>query len=388
MLPKALPSMASLTHKPTSPFWFACYRDHTGRQCRRSTHERNERRAQRIADLMEQVAKRKLNALRIREAVNEIYREVSGESLPQASVAAYAGAWLAQKKLECKASTYEHYEKGINKFLAFLGERSNADLNEIEKRSIVAFRDSLIPKVAIKTANHDSKTIKMLFRAARRDGYIDVDPAEFVPALKRDLNASSRRPFTLPEIRQVLEVADEEWQLLILFGLYTGQRIGDLAAMTWSNLDLGRNEISFITRKRGKRLVIPLAVPLREHILNHLPKSDAPDAAVHPRAFATLKKDKRVRHLSAQFGDLLAAAGLRPKLPHSSRGIGRNARRGTLELSFHCLRHTAVSLLRDAQVPEAAVMELVGHDSVEISRRYTHVGREALSKAVEALPTL
>jgi len=33
-------------------------------------------------------------------------------------------------------------------------------------------------------------------------------------------------------------------------------------------------------------------------------------------------------------------------------------------------------------------MELVGHDSVEISRRYTHVGREALSKAVDALPTL
>ena len=60
---------------------------------------------------------------------------------------------------------------------------------------------------------------------------------------------------------------------------------------------------------------------------------------------------------------------------------------GALDLSFHCLRHTAVSLLRDAQVPEAAVMELVGHDSVEISRRYTHVGRECL-RAVDALPTL
>jgi integrase len=361
--------MASLTRKSTSPFWFACYRDHTGRQCRRSTHEFNAKRAQRIADLMEQVAKRKLNAQRIREAVNEIYREISGEGLPQANVAAYAGAWLAQKKLECKASTNEHYGKGINKFLAFLGERSNADLSEIEKRSIVAFRDSLIPKVSIKTANHDCKTIKMLFRAARRDGYIDVDPAEFVPALKRDSNAPSRRPFTLAEIRKVLEVADEEWQSLILFGLYTGQRLGDLAALTWGNLDLERNEICFITRKRDKRLIVPIAAPIRRHILSHPPKSDAPDAAVHPRAFATLKKDKRVRHLSAQFGDLLATAGLRPKLPHSSRGIGRNAHRGTLDLSFHCLRHTAVSLLRDAQVPEAAVMELVGHDSVEISRR-------------------
>jgi site-specific recombinase XerD len=33
-------------------------------------------------------------------------------------------------------------------------------------------------------------------------------------------------------------------------------------------------------------------------------------------------------------------------------------------------------------------MELVGHDSVEISRHYTHVGKEAMQKAAEALPRL
>jgi hypothetical protein len=86
----------------------------------------------------------------------------------------------------------------------------------------VGFRDSLVPKVSTKTANNDLKTIKMLFRAARRDEYIDVDPAEFVPVLKRDSNALARRPFTLPELRRVLEIADQEWQCLILFGLYTG----------------------------------------------------------------------------------------------------------------------------------------------------------------------
>ena len=272
--------------------------------------------------------------------------------------------------------------------MAYLGEKAASDLCEIEKRSIVGFRNSLVPKVSTTTANNDLKTIRMLFRAAHCDQYIDSDPAEFVPVLKRDSGAPGRRPFTIPEIQRVLEIADPEWNSLIYFGIYTGQRLGDLAALTWSNIDLGRNELHLVTRKRGKRLTIPLALPLREHILAHLQAGDMPDAPVHPRAFATLKKDNRVRHLSAQFGDLLASAGLRPKLPHSSRGIGRNARRGTLDLSFHCLRHTAVSLLRDAQVPEAAVMELVGHDSVEISRRYTHVGREALSKAVDALPTL
>jgi integrase len=57
-------------------------------------------------------------------------------------------------------------------------------------------------------------------------------------------------------------------------------------------------------------------------------------------------------------------------------------------LSFHSLRHTAVSLLKDAGIPEGVVMELVGHDSKSMSAHYTHVGVEALEKAVAALPEI
>jgi integrase len=52
------------------------------------------------------------------------------------------------------------------------------------------------------------------------------------------------------------------------------------------------------------------------------------------------------------------------------------------------LRHTAVTLLKDAGIPEAVVMELVGHDSEQMSAHYTHVGQEALEKATAALPAL
>jgi integrase len=249
--------MASLTKKRTSPFWFACYRDHTGRQCRRSTHERNPKRAQRIADVYEQTARKKLNARQIRETVSEIYREVAGESLPHASVKDYTIAWLAQKKLETKSSSLELYQKAINKFLNFLGERANADLCDIAKRTILAFRDSLVGKVSATTVNNDLKSIRMLFRAARRDGYIDLDPAEFVPVVKRDTENLGRRPFTIEEIRRVLEVADEEWKSLIYFGLFSAQRLGDLAALTWNNVDLERNELRLVTHKRGRRLTHP-----------------------------------------------------------------------------------------------------------------------------------
>jgi integrase len=65
-----------------------------------------------------------------------------------------------------------------------------------------------------------------------------------------------------------------------------------------------------------------------------------------------------------------------------------SSQRASNSLSFHSLRHTAVSLLKDAGIPEGVVMELVGHDSKAMSAHCTHVGAEALEKPVAALPEI
>jgi integrase len=194
-----------------------------------------------------------------------------------------------------------------------------------------------------------------------------------------------RRPFSIPELRAVLEVADPEWQSLIKFGLYTGQRLGDLALLTWLQIDLERDEIRMRACKTDKLLLIPIAAPLREHLLAIA--GDDPRAPVHPRAYATVSVQfERVSTLSNQFSNLLVACGLRGPQPHRSKGIGSSGKRAGSDLSFHSLRHTAVSLLKDAGVPDAVVMALVGHESSAISHRYTHVGKEALARAAKTLP--
>ena len=379
--------MASLTLKRTSPYYFACFRDHQGRQCRRSTHETNERLAQKTADLYEGIARRKINARKIRKTVQELCREIGGDDMPSASLKDYCQSWLKQKEREVKPGTMELYEKGVRKFLCFLGPRASDDLADVTKRDVVAWRDSQAPKLSAATVNLDLKVTKMIFKAARRDGYLELDPCEFVPMIKKDSGDGVRRPFALEEWRRLLEVADDEWRSLILFGVYSGQRFGDLAALTWSNIDLMRDEVHLTTGKTGKRLTVPMAAPLKEHIMA-MPTPDDPNAAVHPRAYATLARDRRVRCLSNQFGKLLAAAGLRPSLRNVCRGVGRSGRREALALSFHCLRHTTVSLMREGGAPEAAVMEMVGHNSVSISRHYCHVGHAALQKAADVLPRL
>ena len=62
--------------------------------------------------------------------------------------------------------------------------------------------------------------------------------------------------------------------------------------------------------------------------------------------------------------------------------------RAKYELSFHSLRHTATSLLKNAGIPQSVVMDYIGHDSADVSHGYTHTGREALEKAAAAFPVL
>jgi integrase len=379
-------SMASLTRKLRSKFWFACFRDANGRQRRKSTRTTDRKKAIKIAEQYEQVGQRKLPARTVRETLAELYREIYNESLPAATVEGFVGTWLQTKQPEVSPATLAFYKKSTRKLLEFLGPAAELDLTSVTRRTLVEFRNYVAQKASATTTNHDLKAIKALFREAKRDGYIAEDPSEFVDAVRKS-SEDSKRPFTIPEIRSVLAVADLEWRSMVLFGLYTGQRLADIASLSWDNLDLERNEIRLRSRKTGKRILIPIATPLRTYI-DSLPAGDQPGSPIHPKAFATVNRQSRSGNLSNQFADLLAQAGLREKSPHRSKGKGRGSHRTSNGLSFHSLRHTAVSLLKDAGIPEAVVMELVGHDSKAMSAHYTHVGAEALEKAVAALPEI
>ncbi len=350
--------MASLIKRPTSKFWVAAFRDAQGRQHRRSTGEIDKKRALAVAEKLELVAQRKGNPQRVRQTFAEFFRDHYGQDVPFLSVRDFTGRWLTTRKAETSPATFRRYDEIIRKFLRFLGTTSDRGLDEISKGQILAFRDAQIASVAAATTNTTLKIVKMIFRSARQEGYLWQDPAEGVKSVK-GTTTIKRRPFTVDELRRVLEVAGPEWQSLIKFGLYTGQRLGDLATLTWAQIDLERDEITLTTRKTGKRLLIPIAAPLREHLLSLPTDADNPRLQIHPRA-SELVCAGRVATLSYQFSELLVDAGLRPPRNHESHGIGcRGDQRAGMDVSFHSLRHTAVSLLKDAGVPDAVVMALV-----------------------------
>jgi len=376
-------SMASLWKHPESKFFFACFTDRTGRRLKRSTKETNRAKAQRIAEAYEQAARKKQTARQVRTVITDLHKAITGEDVVSLTVREHSQNWLAEKKGTAPA-TRAFYRGSVNKFLSYLGERADVEIGDIDQTTIVAYRNHLINVVSVKSANHDLKTVKMLFKTARRDQLIADDPAAFVEAVKGKSD-NTRRPFTLDEIKRVMAVAGDEWRSMITFGLYTGLRISDVATLRWSNIDLVNLMITLRIQKTGKSIKIPIAGPLARHLEN-LPSSDDPRAPLHPRANAVWEREGKTGRLGNQFAELLTDAGLRG--PTTATGQGIKGRRQGHELSFHALRHSAVSMMKDAGIPEAVVMEIVGHSSKEMSAHYTHVGDDAMKRAVDSLPSL
>jgi len=217
---------------------------------------------------------------------------------------------------------------------------------------------------------------------AVRQDLLTLNPAARVKLLKSS-KESRRRAFTLPEIKRILKVCGDnaEWRGLILFGLYLGQRLGDLAKLTWRAVDLDSGEIAFTARKTGRRIVLPLVQPLIDY-LSALPSSDDPNAFIFPNS----AKHKRTNSLSNQFRDIMADAGLVESRGHEKTKQGRSQAREPSELSFHSLRHSAVTMLKAAGVSDFFAREIVGHESAAVSRQYTHLTTDDKRAAMQRLP--
>lgn len=380
--------MAFLFKRPRSPFWHAGFIDLHGKRRNRSTKVTNRKEAQKIADAYEEAAKKKRTARQVRDVISQLHNEISGENLPSQSFRIFSTAWLEQRTPEVSKATLVFYKNAVSKFTAFLGATADEEMTSISANHLTKFRNHEAKTLASKTVNHDLKCLRMLFKAARRDRVISEDPSEFVKAT-RNQPSSIRRPFTTEELGAIMRVADHEWKSLIRLGLYTGQRLGDLAALTWQNVDLKRSEIRITTQKTQKAVVIPISSYLSS-CLEKLPKPHSGPSPIHPEAYRCWKSSGKTSNLSKRFVKLLALAGLRQKpdtnKSKAPRGRGIGSSQGGL--SFHCLRHTAVTILKEAGIPQAVVMELVGHQSEQMSAHYTHVGTEALKKATSVFPEL
>jgi len=96
--------------------------------------------------------------------------------MPFSSVRAHCENWLACRKREISEATFQSYQVAVERLFKYLGDDAEKDLTYIPKARIAGFRDFLLTRYRTRSSNQYLKIVRMIFRAARIDGYLWQDP--------------------------------------------------------------------------------------------------------------------------------------------------------------------------------------------------------------------
>jgi integrase len=189
--------------------------------------------------------------------------KASRDRAPKAvyTVASACDAYEASTDYERKAdSTKKLYGYGLRIIRDALG---NIPIDRLERRHVQGVLDKGLPSPSM----HDVflAVLGVVYRQARRDGQTDLTPTRDFD--KRE--GGTHEPWPEAVLEAGLAADHDRTRLAVHLLYFTGQRIGDVCKMRWS--DVRDGEIYVVQQKTGKKLWVPMLSELRQE-LDRTPK--------------------------------------------------------------------------------------------------------------------
>ena len=374
--------MASVRRKRGSKFWFACFSTPTGERKQVSTKATDKKEAMKIAWAAEEAARRQATATQARKIISDLVKSLHGTPVSNVTCSKFFAGWKKRRSAEVGEASMSRFEDVEKSLAEYFGKGWDRPLCEVTEPQIAEWRNGLCERVGVGTVNTYLKIAKQAFGDAWAEGFIQESPATKIKLMKKR-DSTEKKTFTVEQFDSVLSHASGEWEGIILAGLYTGQRLSDIAAMQVAQLSHGWWR--FKTRKTGAQMAVPLATTISDWMKKWLDERKIASKYVFPTSAASVEKN-RASTLSNQFYRIMTAAGLVPKRNNKiSKGIGRSGKRSTNEISFHSLRHTCTTWMKAQGVSEAVAMAFIGHESEAVNRSYTHLPEETLMEAMRQM---
>ena len=264
--------------------------------------------------------------------------------------------------LDLRPNTRAEY----NRILDILAPLGPLAMVEMKPPDIVRIRDNLAKKRNRSAANKAMAILSILFNYAVERGYADSNPVKGVKKVRRKADAGQKnRPWTKAELDTVIERAPAHVSLPLMIGRWTGLRESDV-------LDLRINEfdgkvIRRKTLKRGVWVTLPVAEPLKAAIGGR-PQSGAETICVNSRGAAWTND------------------GFKTSLFKLIRALERE---GVVAkgLTFHGLRHTVATELRELGFDTRLIADMLGQKSESMALHYSQGAdlQEKLRPAVERM---
>jgi len=297
-----------------------------------------------------------------REAIDfldERKKEIKENKLPNAKLPNYKFAELSKEY-----GTFVENQKGYRSKKTFIRQLvevfGNMDLRDLDTKKVEKWQSKLLKTRKPATVNRKLACLKhMLTKAidwnmASEETLKQVRKVKFMKEKNRKL-----RFLNTDECQRLIDCCSPHLKPIVITAIHTGMRRGEILGLKWEQIDLRHGFISLTDTKSGEGRQISINDTLRM-MFEEMPHSI-----------------ESVYVFAGRDGDPLT------DVKHSFNTALRKAE--ICNATFHTLRHTFASQLVMAGVDLTTVKELLGHKSLNMTLRYSHLAPEHKSKAVKVL---
>jgi integrase len=241
-----------------------------------------------------------------------------------------------------------------------LGSRA---LDTISNEQVQRLKSRLHDK-SPKTINNVLSVLNVLLKQAVEWGVLEKMPCSIRLVRVPRTDAAFHDFDDYERLLKAAQTIDPRSYLIALLGGEAGLRAGEIVALEWADVDLERRQI----RVRHSDWCGELTAPKNGRIRF---------AGMTERLAAAIRQQRHLRSrrvLCKDDGTPITRQGAWSRVRYA-------AKRAKVPTGVHILRHTFCSHLAMQGAPMRGVQELVGHQSLAMTQRYSHLSPAALDPA-------
>jgi len=236
---------------------------------------------------------------------------------------------------------------------------ADMQIDKITGEVVAQYRDARLKEVSANTVRLELAFLSVVFEQCRKEWGLAVsNPVRQIRMPKP--GKPRQRRLEAGEEEALLHACKESGahylQTFVILAIETGMRFGELAGVTWVNVNLEKRTIYLPDTKNGS----PRTVPLSTRALSAI--------QTQPRSIGG-------RLFLAKSGSIRSAFLIALK---KAQGSQPDSKKFLRELRFHDLRHEAVTRLFEKGLNPIEVGMVSGHKTLSMLQRYTHLRSEEL----------
>jgi integrase len=206
-----------------------------------------------------------------------------------------------------KSQRWRKLSKGTQRlyeiYLRNLAHQLNtAPADEVARKDMIRLVDAMADRPG--AANLQLRTASALYAWGRSRGHVTAHPCDDIDLFE----IGEHQPWPQALIEAGLEADDELVRVAVHLLYFTGQRIGDVCAMRWSDFAEGR--IDIVQEKTGTRISIP-PHPALGQLLARMPKAGLTIIALDGKRVDRQTVRGRLQRWAAKLGHDIVPHGLR-----------------------------------------------------------------------------